>query len=299
MGSFLIVFFCLSNCKKTTEVKREVNYIPYYLKVYEADSLYWTGNYECSFEILDSLFKEYEPLNQIETRELQTYAMVAYLTGHYGVLKPTVKKLVTTWDYRHKYIEYDSLMSEVWNKANVYKEEITQWEQECKNNINRTLKDTLIAMHKVDQQFRGKKGEDSLDIVHIKLLKYIFKKYGYPDFRMVGYPKYEEMVDLRVVYNHISDDVNENEYKFFQDELLRFTKMGTASPDYLAYLVDKRSFDREKKTVYGTFGTHESFGEKMVRFDTIQINKNRKSIGLSSIEYQEFKWNIHESMFNQ
>ena len=39
------------------------NYIPYYLKVYEADSLFIVGDYERSYEILDSLFKKYEPIN--------------------------------------------------------------------------------------------------------------------------------------------------------------------------------------------------------------------------------------------
>lgn len=299
VGSSLIALFCCSGSKQVM-VKKEVNYIPYYLKVYEADSLYWTGNYERSFEILDSLFKMYEPLNQIETRELQTYLTVAYLIEHYEVLKPAIKKLVTVWDYRYEYVEYDSLMSEIWETANINKKEITQWEQECKNKINRTLKDTIILMTKNDQLYRGKdrKKEDSIDISHKNLLKYIFEKYDYPDFRLVGYPKYGEMTDLGIIYLHIFNQLDENEYTYFQEKLLEYIKEGTASPRYLANLVDRANFIYKHTTIYGTYGTHESWGDEMVKFDTVEINKNRKSIGLPSIEYQQFKWK-QSSMNNQ
>src|SRR5690606_27631777 len=99
--------------------------------------------------------------------------------------------------------------------------EIILWQQEWKSKINWTLRDTLIRMNVDDQLFRGKdRGketmrEDSVDLVHINLLKNIFNKQGYPDFRIVGYPKYRENTDLRTVFNHISGQMNESDYKFF------------------------------------------------------------------------------------
>ena len=48
-----ITISCKSNFSKIGDVKS--NYIPYYLKVYKADSLYLTKNYQQSYEILDSL----------------------------------------------------------------------------------------------------------------------------------------------------------------------------------------------------------------------------------------------------
>ena len=64
----LTLILLLLSCKsKFTSIGDEnANYIPYYLKVYEADSLYLTKNYEQSYKILDRLFKNYEPIN-IET----------------------------------------------------------------------------------------------------------------------------------------------------------------------------------------------------------------------------------------
>lgn len=40
-------------------------------------------------------------------------------------------------------------------------------------------------------------------------------------------------------------------------------------------MIDKKESDRIHKTVYGAFGTLESFGEMMVNFETIEINRNR------------------------
>jgi hypothetical protein len=53
--------------------KKEVNYIPYYLKVNEADSLSLVGDYKKSHHILDSLFKKFEPLNREFYNEYFTY----------------------------------------------------------------------------------------------------------------------------------------------------------------------------------------------------------------------------------
>lgn len=53
--------------------KEEVNYIPYYLKVNEADSLHLIGNFKKSQHILDSLFNKFEPLNQESYGEYITY----------------------------------------------------------------------------------------------------------------------------------------------------------------------------------------------------------------------------------
>lgn len=283
---------------------KEVNYIPYYLKVYEADSLYLTGNYGRTFEILDSLFKIYEPLNQLAIYEMQTYIKTAFLTDNYEVMKPTFKTLIDTWGYKVSSLEYDSILMNAWEKTVIEDEEVALWIENYDKKINWTLRDTLIAMDKADQLYRGKdrgkvlKREDSIDLVNIDLLKYIFKKYGYPNFKIVGNPKYREMVDLSAIFNHISDNLNEQDYQFFQKELIKFLKQGESTQSQIAMMVDKREFDNNQKTVFGTFGTHKSFGAKMIKFDTLEVNRNRKSIGLPSIQYQQFKEEIFNSMFN-
>ena len=285
---WIFLFTVILSCKT-----REVNYIPYYLKTYTADSLYITGDYQKSFKILDDLSKNYALLNPIETRDLELYIKTAQLTGNYGVLKPAIKNLVSTWDYRPEHIEYDSLMKEAWKKANISEKEIQKWEEICKRNINWTLRDTLITMTTNDQIFRKGSGvdlvRDSVDISHKNLLINIFEKYGYPDFRMVGYPKDGERTDLGTIYLHIFDQLTDEEFEYYKTHLLKYIKEGKANPNYLANLVDRTTYTNEHKTIYGTYGTHISWGDKMVEFDTIEINRNRKSIGLPSVEYQQFK----------
>lgn len=307
VGSFLILVFCFSECKNNTETKKEVNYIPYYMKVYEADSLYLTNNYEHSFKILDSLFKKYEPINQLGVYEIETYIKSAYLTKHFRALKPNFEKLIKNWGYDENQIlnDYDDIFFKAFKKSNISSKDLENLKKVYFNNINWSLRDTLIKMDSDDQLYRGKdKGkkimrEDSVDIVHIDLLKYIFKKHGYPDYKLIGYPKYDEMVDLRIVFNHISDNLSEKDYEFFKNSLIKYIKEGKASPEELAFLVDKRNYDKNHKTVYGTFGTNDSWGDKIIKFDTIEINKNRASIGLPSIQYNKFKEKIFNSMFNQ
>lgn len=302
-GIVMIAFlFCFGACKKTNEEKKEINYIPYYLKVYEADSLYLSGNYKRSFEILDSLFRFYEPLNQLEYYEITTYIKSSYLVGSNQNLKPYFKRLVKDWGYNENQIKnsYDKILSQAFEKAPLSNKEFEELKQLYKNNVNWRLRSTIVKILEDDQLFRGKdRGkeymrEDSVDLVHIELLKDIFKKYGYPDYKSIGYPKYGEMVDLMVVFNHISDNLSESDYVFFHNELLTFIKNGTASPMCMAFLVDKRSFDKDRSTVYGTYLESE-----VTKFDTTEINKNRKSIGLPSIQYEKFKEKVYDSMFNQ
>ena len=54
----LIIISCSSKQKFISEQNQEpINYIPYYLKVYEADSLFTIKDYQGSCKILDDLFK--------------------------------------------------------------------------------------------------------------------------------------------------------------------------------------------------------------------------------------------------
>lgn len=279
----------------------EVNYIPYYLKVYEADSLYLVGEYKQSYEILDGLFKRYEPLNQQGLLEIETYIKAGFLTKNFNNIKPSFIRLIGDWGYDETSFnnKTDTAMLLAWTKFTPEGEKIAELKQKYIGKINWTLRDTIGAMHYADQLYRGKdrgkkvKREDSVDLVHIDLLKYLFKKYGYPDNRLVG--------DISIpgsVFNHISNNLNEKDYQYFRDELFKFLKHGSAVQHQITMFVDKREYDRNQRTVYGTFGTHESFGDRMIKFDTAEINKNRRLIGLPSVKYQQFKFEVLMSKYD-
>ena len=64
VGMFFLISISFISCKSYQKIGGEnSNYIPYYLKVYEADSLFLVKNYSLAYDKFDSLFKYYEPIN--------------------------------------------------------------------------------------------------------------------------------------------------------------------------------------------------------------------------------------------
>lgn len=85
--------------------KEEANYIPYYLKVYEADSLYIIKEYAKSFFILDSLFKKYKPLNQEKFKEFETYISCGYILNMKMNFKDSILKSIENYGSNPRYFK--------------------------------------------------------------------------------------------------------------------------------------------------------------------------------------------------
>ena len=142
----ILVLGCATAIQTPKEVfktsNEEVNYIPYYLKVYEADSLYIIGNYQRSFEILDSLFQKYEPLNQDIWYEMETYVNAAYKTNQIEKIKPILSNLIKNWGFNYYNLNEDikklNLISEI---------EINELETKYHSKINWNLRDSIIQMN--------------------------------------------------------------------------------------------------------------------------------------------------------
>lgn len=73
IGVFVILISCKSSYTHIGD--KNANYIPYYLKVNEADSLFLVDEFDKSHKILDSLFQKYEPANTDNFYEYGTYLM--------------------------------------------------------------------------------------------------------------------------------------------------------------------------------------------------------------------------------
>ena len=84
------LFSCKSNYTRIGD--KNANYIPYYLKINEADSLFIVGNYKRSFEITDSLFKKFEPINLEGYSEYMTHISSAVASNNFDRLKKKIKK---------------------------------------------------------------------------------------------------------------------------------------------------------------------------------------------------------------
>ena len=110
--AFLCLLFLIS-CKSnyTSVGSKNANYIPYYLKVYEADSLYLVGNYERSYHILDSLFDKFEPLNMTLYFEYESYVKTSVILNKNVNSKSQICSLIEKFGYSYQDIKTDSLLN--------------------------------------------------------------------------------------------------------------------------------------------------------------------------------------------
>ena len=93
VGMFFLISISFISCKSYQKIGGEnSNYIPYYLKVYEADSLFLVKNYSSAYEKYDSLFKYYEPINMPLYFEFENYIKSGLLAKKDKSFKKEFKK---------------------------------------------------------------------------------------------------------------------------------------------------------------------------------------------------------------
>ena len=111
VGMFFLISISFISCKSYQKIGGEnSNYIPYYLKVYEADSLFLVKNYSLAYEKYDSLFKYYKPINMPLYFEFENYIKAGLLSNKKKNFKNEFKKIVTNYGYTYGNIEKDTLL---------------------------------------------------------------------------------------------------------------------------------------------------------------------------------------------
>lgn len=294
VGCSLGLLFCCGGSKQlvrseNTEVKEEVNYIPYYLKVYEADSLYLTGNYERSFLILDSLFKKFKIIDTYIC-ESSLYIKSAYQSQNDIDYEQYFKKLFTEFGYNSATLEYDSLLIQIANAKGINSEKIRKFETIYKSKINIDLLHEIQKMIEDDQLYRNnfnKQKMDSIDLINEDKIKDIFEKIGYPNYEICC-SRYERHLDnksneIHSILMHTGDSIRD---AYFAPKVLEFVKQGKALPEEYASLIDQIYVYRNGLQLYGSI-----LGAKLIN-DTLTTEKLRKSIGLPSMKYVQMKFYI-------
>ncbi len=103
----IILISCNSNKKlnaiSSKENQKEVNYIPYYLKIYEAKELYESKEYEKSYNLLDSLFRYYQPIETPTVYEMDIYCELSKKLKKYNneILKSILKTETVKYAYHN------------------------------------------------------------------------------------------------------------------------------------------------------------------------------------------------------
>jgi hypothetical protein len=281
------LFSCKSNYTRVGD--KNANYIPYYLKVYEADSLYLLKNYESSYKILDSLFKKYEPINMPMYFEYENYIKMAVKFNK--VKKEDLKNLARNYDYRYNDFNKDSLLNVALNKFKFSTKQIDDLHNKFESEIDTVYRNLLYKMNFDDQKVRISGNTDSnevriVDFKNDSLLRLNLNRF--PTVQKVGSWKklnHEDLngnVSLDVVLIHLS--AYENLFEYYDNRFLDYVRKGECLPKTYAHMKDKNNMIYHNESFYHfLFPSIKSMDDNLKK----EIDNRRKKTGLPSIEYEK------------
>lgn len=281
-----IVTLTIISCKSSyTKIgDKNANYIPYYLKAYEADSLCLVGNYQRSYEILDSLFKKYEPANMDNVNEYSTYIACCVMTGNIENLDEKIRNGILKYgSIIRNHPDGDTIYTRLSKITKVSREEMKLLSQKNDEQYNTELRNRIIRMDDEDQNARipvlNHAKMDEIQKKHEKEIDEIISEFGYPNHNVTGYLLNEnnEPVSFDVIFYHQTTENKKKYLPLLYDNLVK----GKLSPNEYGGIVDKIYLDNDR-LFYGTFlGEVPLINEK-------KIDSIRKTIGLPGYGYEEW-----------
>lgn len=288
---FTCIFTTLLSCKSSyTHIgDKSANYIPYYLKVNEADSLFLVGDFKKSHQILDSLFQKYEPANTNRFYEYGIYLMSCVAVNDTMDIKNKMAYSFKKFGATHAPIFPDvesTFLYNIYRKDSVY---FLKHRDKYLKRIDYSLINKLQQMVKLDQSDRclntteNQKIIKAIDSINKIKLKDVIKNNVYPNYYIIGYfdPDINEFADISALLLHQDRGTVFKYLPIIEDAV----KKGKCSPYEYAIIYDKCMW------VYGNENEKQKFNSFLTdskqEIDSV-ANKNRKNIGLPSVRY--FKW---------
>lgn len=265
--SILCTFLCA--CKNR-------NYILYYNKVNEIDSIYRIADQpEEAIKQYRKLFSRYNPKNQERIKEYEAYIKLAdQHQKNFGGKKSLYKLIPLIAPYEGSYGSHFGLFKKYGIDSTEVKQRITEW----KKNLNRRLVDSFSIAF-VRDQAEGRKNPQLMeknDRINEKLLKWTFENYGYPSIQKIGLIGNDGIfMPMHPLFSHMIDS---KEYSYFKAKMLEYVKSGDCIPKDYANMVDRHDLQISKKEMpYGSYPSYNSI------IDTVKVNRNRKTIGLPAL----------------
>lgn len=285
--SVLLFISCKSSYTRIGD--KNANYIPYYLKVYEADSLYLTNNFLRSYEILDSLFKKYEPAELLFYDEYKTFVKSSYLIGKKQEAFRGIESLIKDYGYDRNIIQSDSILNLIFNSSKI---NITTYNRLRDSYLLKTypkIRNEIIEMKTLDQKYRGRKANiedekikqiqfDSINSVN--LIK-IFDEIGYPNIKKLGLDSNIKQSNLDITVILLHTRFNDRE-EYFLPKILDYIKMGECNPEVYGYMYDQMMIYTDRPQKYGTYQ-----GESLKSKDSLTFYRN--DIGLPPNTYMKWR----------
>ncbi|MDV7698424.1 hypothetical protein N6B72_15970 [Chryseobacterium soli] len=260
---YFLIALCLSSCKK--------NYITYYNKVNEIDSIYrLANNPKLAVKEYRELFKKYTPKNQERIEEYATYINLAdQYHEDFGGKESLYHLISLIAPYGDQYKNYLPLFNKYGIDNNTVEQKIADW----KKDLNKRLIDSFAIAFKRDQQGRP---FDTLQVKrnvekNAQLFKWTFEKYGFPSKDKIG------SFPMLTLISHMSD--SKTFYPYLETKILEYVKSGDCPPLDYSLLVDGNKFTLGKSTYYGM---GRSF---LAKIDSVTVNRHRKNIGLPSLKH--------------
>ncbi|CAH0256740.1 hypothetical protein [Chryseobacterium sp. Bi04] len=275
--TLVISLFIFSSCKN-----RNLNYITYYNKVNEIDSIYrFKKDTLSAIKQYKKLFRKYPPLNQDRIQEYETY--IRFADQHHKNFggKKSLYKLIPLiapyWQYRKE----DTRFIQLYKKYGINRQEIdleiTQW----KKRLNRKLIDSFTVAFKRDQDSR----KNSLDIIkndkkNAEMLKWMFENEGFPGLQKIGITNGDFFMPSGPLLLHMAD--YDEYHPYFKTKILEYVKSGECPPRDYAAMIDRYYLHILKKDPpYWVY-----IGNGNLK-DSAVINRNRKSVGLPGLRHAQ------------
>jgi hypothetical protein len=282
-------------------VEKKLDYIPYYLKMYEADSLYIVNNFDKSYKIMDSLFKIYKPINTKNYSEYTIYLGAAVMSGNIKDIDKKARYSISTFGIlssNHK--QSDSILLKIMKVANLNFDEMKKLRTEHRKNLDNNLRNCIFKMLKEDKKVRVEnRSNEEINVVDAKnlvKLDSIFAIHGFPDPKIVGTLQEDDYApgtspNIMIFFLHQPKSVVERYLPIF----LESVKKGKMSPSDYAIIYDRMKADATEKQYYGSYIDGL---EKPKVYPSLSDEKNvniyRKQIGLPRLFYYE--WHLMQFM---
>ena len=271
-NALLLIVFIMFSCKS-----KELNYITYYNKVNEIDSIYrFQKDTLQVIKQYKKIFQKYPPKNQERIEEFETYITLSdKYHRNFGGKKSLYKLLHLVAPYGNGYKNLLWLYKKYGIDSLEVKNEMGQW----KRNLNKRLVDSFTIAFIRDQENRSNTTVTQLnDKKNTQLLKWAFENHGYPSLQKIGLVGNNDVfMPMLTFFSHMSASES---YPYFKTKLLEYVKSGDCLPRDFATMVDRHNLQISKEDIL--YGYYIGYNTKL---DTIKVNNNRKKIDLPSMQH--------------
>lgn len=288
----LLIFlsFTLVQCK--TSALGQKDYRKYYPEVYKADSLSLAGKHESSFNILDSLFRVYEPTNFPPYYEYETYLKASYLSRK-NISKKKVKSLIVNYGFDTE--TFDTItypvLNKVFEESNISKEKYQKLRKKYLTKIDTSLRRKILQLNYFDQKARRTdiseenrfKLKDSIGSESEKFLMDLFSRNIFPNEKVIGNHTIDKnpSISINVLLLHTRDSIRLN---YFIPKINSFVEQGQCLPSIYYQMIDQYQLYNDKEQIYGTYNFN--------RLNPKEYSAVRKKAGLPSLEYLKWKFKM-------